>query len=108
MKYIITERQNKILVESIPVKMRRRFTYDRLKGSVDSAIKDVRLKTHTCDMSIDDYIHRISNMVVGDIFYTYEDESGDNDIHEYANEFRTYIAGMFDEYLRERYNRICE
>ena len=108
MKYIITERQNKILVESIPVRMRRRFTHDRLKGSVDSAIKDVSLKIYICDMTVDEYIHRICNMVVGDIFYTYEDESGDNDIHEYANEFRTYITGMFDEYLRERYIRICK
>ena len=36
MKIIITERQNKILMENIPVALRRRFNYDDLKGHLEN------------------------------------------------------------------------
>ena len=105
MKFIITERQSKILVEGIPVEIRRRITHDRIKFNIDEVVKD--FNRSMCKIPIDDYIHQVCHMTVGDIFYTYEDESGDKEIHQYANEFHSYVMELFEEYLREKYINRC-
>ena len=40
MKYIITERQYKILSESLPVRLRRRLTIENLKDDLDWIVSD--------------------------------------------------------------------
>ena len=105
MKYIITERQSKILVEGFPIKLRRRFTYDYIKFNIDEVVKSVNHSM--CRMTIDEYVLQVCNMTTGDIFYSDDVKSMGKEIHQYANEFRSYVKSLFGEYLRERYIKRC-
>jgi hypothetical protein len=95
-----------MLVEFLPINVRRKFDFDYAKVNIDMVVKDINRSINICDISVEDYIYRVCDMTVGDFFYTYEDEVG-KDIHQHGDVFRSFLINMFEEYLRNKYNKRC-
>ena len=103
MKIIITERQNDLLMENIPVALRRRFNYDELKGHLDFVIENY----HPCDYStLSDFIGEMCDLLVNDLIDDYYDDGGKVDAKT-KDDLYYFMVDNFADYLQEIYDKKC-
>ena len=70
MKIIITERQEDLLMEDLPISFRRRFNFKMIKDHLDFSMLE---SINPCDYStVCDFIGEMCDMMVSDILYDYE------------------------------------
>jgi len=108
MRIIITERQNRILKESIPVGIRRRYGVSDILGHMDLILDEFEDTMDICDFSISGFIGKISEMTLGDILYDYEYEQGlgplDSDTKD---ELYDFIYETVGDYLHGIHVKKC-
>jgi hypothetical protein len=102
MKIIITERQNDLLMENIPIRLRRRLNYEELKGHLDFISENY----YPCDYgSLGDFIGEMCYMMVVDLYYEYRnDGSIDN---KTKDDLYYFMVDNFADYLQEIYDKEC-
>jgi hypothetical protein len=108
MKYIITERQNRILMESIPVGIRRRYGVSDIISHMEVVLDEFEDTMDICDFSTSGFIGKISEITLGDILYDYEYEQGgffDSDIKDELYEF---IYDTVEDYLHGIHVKKCK
>jgi hypothetical protein len=105
MKIIITERQNKLLVENIPVGFRRRFNFKMIKDHLDFTVLE---SVSPCDWNnTDEFIGDMCNMMVEDLiddFYQDTNEDVDNKTKDDLYYFMVYNFGY---YLKKFHKQQC-
>ena len=108
MKYLLTQSQYNLLVESIYTRLKRRLNYDVLKSFVTKAELDYPT---LCDDFGDEfeYADNVISRVADD--FLMEDESfydslGEDydDTHDFVHD---YLKDLFGEYLLEIYRMTC-
>jgi hypothetical protein len=105
MKIIITERQNKLLMEGLPASLRRRFNYKMIKDHLDFSMLE---SINPCDYStVGDFINEMCDIMVGDILYDYEYETGQSVGSKVKDDFFYFMTDNFADYLQEFYDRQC-
>jgi hypothetical protein len=104
MKIIITERQENLLMENIPVAIRRRYNYDELKGHLLFIMEEIT----PCDYgSLGDFIGEMCDMMVVDLiedYYEYGNQNVDNKIKD---DLYYFMVDNFADYLQEIYDKEC-
>jgi hypothetical protein len=104
MKIIITERQNKLLVENIPASLRRRFNYDELKGHLDFIIQNY----NPCDYgSLGDFVGEMCDMLVLDLIDDYYYENGEKIDSKTKDTLYYYMVDNFADHLANFYDKEC-
>ena len=104
MRIIITERQNKMLMENIPAALRRRFNYDELKGHLDFIMENY----NPCDYStLGDFIGEMCDMMVVDFLDDFEYDSGLKVSPKDKDDFYYFMTDNFADYLQEFYDKQC-
>ena len=104
MKIIITERQNKMLMENIPAALRRRFNYDELKGHLDFIMENY----NPCDYStLGDFIGEMCDMLVLDLIDDYYYENGGKIDSKTKDDLYYFMVDNFADYLQELYDKQC-
>jgi hypothetical protein len=102
MKIIITERQNNLLNENIPLGIRRRYDPDSMKSHLEVIIEDIE----PCDYgSVLDFISEMCDILVGDILYDYEDYHGGTVSSKIKDDFYYFVVDNFANYLKEIYDK---
>jgi len=105
MKIIITERQNNLLNENIPIAFRRRYDYNVIKSHLEFSILE---NNNACEYdSVGNFISDICNMMVEDLiddFYQSTNEDVDNKTKDDLYYFMVYNFGY---YLRNFYDKQC-
>jgi hypothetical protein len=105
MKIIITERQNKLLMEGLPASLRRRFNFKMIKDHLDFSILE---STNPCEYdSAGNFVSDMCNMMVEDLiddFYQDTNEDVDNKTKDDLYYFMVYNFGY---YLRNFYDKQC-
>ena len=105
MKIIITERQNKLLMESLPVGIRRRVNFNLIKDHLDFSILE---SVNPCDYATPiDFITEMCDMVVGDFLYDFEYETKATVNPKDKDDFYYFMVDNFANYLQEFYNKQC-
>ena len=106
MKIIITERQNDLLIENIPVALRRRFNYDGIKGHLDFVMENY----HPCDYStLGDFIGEMCDLLVNDLIDDYDYENGNQNVdNKTKDDLYYFMADNFADYLQEIYDKECK
>ena len=105
MKIIITERQEDLLMEDLPISFRRRFNYNMIKDHLDFSILE---SINPCDYSDPgDFISEMCSMVVGDFLYDFEYENKLMVSSKDKDYFYYFMADNFANYLQEFYNKQC-
>jgi len=105
MKIIITERQNKLLVEDLPASFRRRFNFKMIKDHLDFSLLE---SINPCEYdSAGNFISDICNMMVDDLIDDYYQETNQTDGGEIEDELHHFMVHNFGYYLRNFYNKQC-
>ena len=105
MKYIITEEQNKRLMEDIPLGIRRRYDPDSIKSHLDVILDDV----FPCEYGfVGDFIGEMCDILAGDILYDYEEYHGIEVNSKTKDEFFILMVDNFANYLEQIYNKKCK
>jgi hypothetical protein len=106
MKIIITERQNKLLVEDLPASFRRRFNFKMIKDHLDFSLLE---SINPCEYdSAGNFVSDMCNMMVEDLiddFYQDTNEDVDNKTKDDLYYFMVYNFGY---YLRNFYDKQCQ
>lgn len=105
MKIIITERQNKLLMESLPASFRRRYNYNLIKNHLDFSILE---SINPCDWDdLGDFVEEICNSMVVDLLDDFEQETKeymDNKTKDYLYYF---MIDNFYDYLANFHDKQC-
>ena len=105
MKIIITERQNNLLKEDLPISLRRRINYRVIKDHLDFSILE---SVNPCDYStLGEFIGEMCDMMVSDILYDYEYETGQSVGSKVKDDFYYFMVDNFADYLQEFYDKQC-
>ena len=105
MKIIITERQNKLLVEGLPASLRRRVNYNMIKDHLDFTILE---SVNPCDFAYaGDFINEICDLLVVDFLDDFEYGSGLKVSPKDKDDFFYFMTDNFADYLQEFYNKQC-
>jgi hypothetical protein len=105
MKIIITERQEDLLNENLPIGLRRRFDYNMIKDHLDFSILE---SVNPCDyVNPLDFITEMCDMVVGDILYDFEYENKISVNPKDKDDFYYFMTDNFADYLQEFYDKQC-
>ena len=105
MKIIITERQHNLLMENLPSSIRRRFNVKMIKDHLDFTILE---SINPCDYStVGDFIGEMCDMMVGDILYDYEYETGQSVGSKVKDDFYYFMTDNFADYLQNFYYKQC-
>ena len=105
MKIIITERQNKLLVEDLPASFRRRFNFKMIKDHLDFSLLE---SINPCEYdSAGNFVSDICNMMVEDLIDDYYQETNQTDGGEIEDELHHFMVHNFGYYLRNFYNKQC-
>jgi len=105
MRIIITERQNKLLVEGLPVSFRRRFNFKMIKDHLDFSLLE---SINPCEYdSAGNFVSDICNMMVEDLIDDYYQETNQTDGGEIEDELHHFMVHNFGYYLRNFYNKQC-
>lgn len=106
MKIVITERQEDLLMEDLPVGIRRRINFNMIKNHLDFSILE---SVNPCEYSTPgDFITEMCDMVVGDILYDFEYENNMNVNPKDKDDFYYFMVDNFADYLQEIYDKQCE
>jgi hypothetical protein len=105
MKIIITERQNKLLVEGLPASFRRRFNFKMIKNHLDFSLLE---STNPCEYdSAGNFVSDMCDMMVEDLiedFYQNTNEDVDN---KTKDDLYYFMVDNFAQYLQIFYNKQC-
>jgi len=105
MKIIITERQNNLLKEDLPIQVRRRVNYNMIKDHLDFSILE---SVNPCDYNtVGDFIGEMCDMMVDDILEDYEYETGLKVSPKEKDDFFYFLTDNFADYLQEFYDKQC-
>jgi len=105
MKIVITERQEDLLMENIPIAFRRRYDYNVIKNHLEFSILE---NNNACEYdSIGNFISDICNMMVEDLIDDYYQETNQTDGGEIEDELHHFMVHNFGYYLRNFYNKQC-
>jgi hypothetical protein len=96
-----------MLMESIPVGIRRRYGVEDIKWLLEEILDDV---LNPCDYgSSGDFISEVCNMASGDISYDYEHLSGREVSSKDKDNLYDFIVDNFADSLKTHYdNKKCE
>jgi hypothetical protein len=105
MKIIITERQNKLLMEGLPMGIRRRINIRMIKDHLDFSILE---SVNPCDYSTSgDFITEMCDMMVVDFLGDFEFDSGLKVSPKEKDDFFYFLTDNFADYLQEFYDKQC-
>ena len=105
MKIIITERQNNLLKEDLPISIRRRINYNILKDHLDFSILE---SVNPCDYStLGEFIGEMCDMMVVDFLDDFEYDSGLKVSPKDKDDFYYFMIDNFADYLQEFYDKQC-
>ena len=105
MKIIITERQDNLLNENLPIGLRRRFNYNMIK---DHLIFSIRESVDPCDFTYeDDFIGEMCDMLVVDLIDDYYYENGIEIDSKTKDDLYFFMVDNFADYLQELYDKEC-
>ena len=105
MKIIITERQEDLLMEDLPINIRRRFSYNKIKDHLDFSIL---YSVNVCEYSSPaEFIGDVSQMIVDDLLDDYYAETSQTVDSEIKDELYHFIVHNFGYYLRNFYKQQC-
>jgi hypothetical protein len=105
MKIIITERQNNLLMEDLPISLRRRINYNILKDHLDFSILE---SVNPCDYStLGDFIGEMCDMMVVAFLDDFEYDSGLKVSPKDKDDFYYFMTDNFADYLQEFYDKQC-
>ena len=105
MKIIITERQKDLLMEDLPINIRRRFNYNKIKDHLDFSIL---YSVNVCEYSSPaDFIGEVSQMIVDDLLDDYYAETSQTLEYEVKYELYDFIINNFEQYLSNFYKQQC-
>jgi uncharacterized protein YbgA (DUF1722 family) len=106
MKIVITERQEDLLMENIPIAFRRRYDYNVIKNHLEFFILE---NNNACEYdSIGNFISDICDMMVQDLiddFYQSTSEDVDN---KTKDDLYNFMVHNFGYYLRNFYDKQCQ
>ena len=109
MRIIITERQNRILMESIPVGIRRRYGVSDIISHMEVVLVDFEDSMNICDFSTSGFIGKISEMTMGDILYNYEYAEGRSPLdYDNKDELYNFIYDTVKDYLHRIHIKKCK
>jgi len=105
MKIIITERQEDLLMENIPVSFRRRFNYNEIKGHLLFIMEEIT----PCDYgSLGDFIGEMCDMLVNDLIDDYYEYGNQNVDNKTKDDLYYFMVDNFANYLQEIYDKECK
>jgi tRNA(Met) C34 N-acetyltransferase TmcA len=105
MKIIITERQNNLLMEDLPISLRRRINYNILK---DHLLDFIMENYNPCDYStLGDFIGEMCDMLVLDLIDDYYYENGGKIDSKTKDDLYYFMVDNFADYLQELYDKQC-
>lgn len=105
MKIIITERQNDLLNEDLPIQVRRRVNYNMIKDHLDFSILE---SVNPCDFAYaGDFINEMCDMMVVDFLGDFEFDSGLKVSSKEKDDFFYFLTDNFADYLQEFYDKQC-
>jgi hypothetical protein len=106
MKIIITERQEDLLMEDLPISFRRRFNYNMIKDHLDFSI------LHSINLCDDystpaDFIGDVCQLMVDDFLDDYYQDTNQTVDSEIKDELYHFMVHNFGYYLRNFYKQQC-
>ena len=106
MKIIITERQEDLLNENLPIGLRRRFDYNMIKDHLDFSLIE---SLNPCDFDyVGDFIGEMCDMLGNDLIDDYYETGGNGIINNKTKDDLYYfMVDNFADYLQEFYNKQC-
>jgi hypothetical protein len=105
MKIIITERQNKLLMEGLPASFRRRYNYNLIKNHLDFTILE---SINPCDWDdLGDFVEEICNSIVEDLRDDYYYENGGKIDSKTKDTLYYFMIDNFYDYLANFYDKQC-
>ena len=105
MKIIITERQNKLLMEGLPSGIRRRINIRMIKDHLDFSILE---SVNPCDYSTSgDFITEMCDMMVVDFLDDFEYEHNLKVSPKDKDDFYYFMLDNFADYLQNYYDKLC-
>jgi len=105
MKIIITERQNKLLMEGLPVSFRRRYNYNLIKNHLDFSILE---SINPCDWDdFGDFVEEICNSIVVDLRDDFHQITGEDIDNKTNDDLYDFITNNFEQYLMNFYKQQC-
>jgi hypothetical protein len=106
MKIIITERQEDLLMEGLPLAFRRRYNYDEIKNHLDFSILE---SLNPCDFDTpSDFVGEMCDMMVEDFIDDYNQETGNDVSMEVKDDLYHFMVHNFAYYLRNFYDKQCQ
>ena len=106
MKIIVTERQEDLLMEGLPVGIRRRFNYNMIKDNLDFTVLEC---IHPCDYgSLGDFIGEMCDMMVSDLVEDFESDTNQKVTSKVKDDLYYFIADNFADYLQDIYDKQCQ
>jgi tRNA(Met) C34 N-acetyltransferase TmcA len=104
MNIIITERQHNLLMENIPAALRRRFSYNEIKGHLEFIIQNY----NPCDYgSLGDFIGEMCDMLVLDLINDYYYENGGKIDSKTKDNLYYFMVDVFANFLQDIYDKEC-
>lgn len=105
MKIIITERQNKLLMESLPVGFRRRYNYDLIKNHLDFSILE---SVSPCDWDdTGEFVGDMCQMMVEDLLEDYVTITDEKIDYSVKDDLYFFMFDTFGGYLKKFHKQQC-
>ena len=105
MKIIITERQNKLLVENLPVGFRRRYNYDLIKNHLDFSILE---SINPCDWDdTGEFVGDMCQMMVEDLLEDYVTITDEKIDYSVKDDLYFFMFDTFGGYLKKFHKQQC-
>lgn len=105
MRYLITESQYNLLIESVPNWIKRRLTTDTLKTYIDEAIQKF-----PCNDWVEDYVwaQTIINSAIDDFLLSDESMEWGEDYDEVFDLIQDFAEKLFFSELLKLYKEKCQ
>lgn len=105
MKIIITERQNKMLMEGLPVGFRRRYNYDLIKNHLDFSILE---SVSPCDWDdTGEFVGDMCQMMVEDLLEDYVTITDEKIDYSVKDDLYFFMFDTFGGYLKKFHKQQC-
>ena len=105
MKIIITERQNKMLMEGLPVGFRRRYNYDLIKNHLDFSILE---SINPCDWDdTGEFVGDTCQMMVEDLLEDYVTITDEKIDYSVKDDLYFFMFDTFGGYLKKFHKQQC-
>lgn len=105
MKIIITERQNKMLMENIPVRFRRRFNLKMIKDHLDFTLLE---SLNPCNWNdTDEFVGDMCVMMVEDLINDFSNQTNEKLKSSVKDELYYFMVNTFGSYLIKFHKQQC-